>query len=231
MYIIANRESLEKFNVLKSYSKINRIRIINYDNIPGLNLSRFPPGHDLTLEFIDSRITLEDIANKISLGNGVLSTLRIKYTRDYQKPIEPLRLKTPRIIPCERLVIDFGAKIDCTYLDVQQLVLYNMLSAVNLDKAVSISTLVVVHAYNVADDNLTNNTFDLPAPSGLNLLVIPEAQEFNYQIRDAKLPDIIGIIPSSYYPSRFAIGIQHAREPVSVSQIPDILYEVFSEKE
>lgn len=229
MYIIKDKSSLERFNLLKSYDDINRIRVINYDSIPGLNLTRFPPNHDLTLEFIDSRITLEDIIDKVNVGNGMLTTIRIKYTREYQKPIEPLKLKSYKIIPCERLIIDFGVRIDCTFLEVQQLVLYNMLSAVNLDKAMAISTLVIVHSYNVADDNIDNKTFDLPQPSGLNLLIIPESQEFNYTIRDSKLPDIIGILPSSYYPSRFAVGVQHAREPISISNIPEIVYEVYSE--
>lgn len=231
LYVIEDLESLKRFSEMRSYDHLERLRINGYDDIGKLkmfNLHGFPIDHGLTLEFIDCQYPLEKIIDDLALQEGAVTTVRYKYTRRYQKPVTTLTCPG-RKLPFERLVVDFGAKIECEGLRVHQLVIYNLLSAVNISQAVHIDTLVVVHSFNVhEDEELRTSAFDLPSAPGLKTLVIPESQEFKYETNKTTIPDIIGVIPSSYYPSRFATGIQQAREPVSKSNLPDIVYEVYS---
>jgi hypothetical protein len=223
IYVIDGIESLKGFSELKSYDKIQRLSIIGYDDISKLRmftLHDIPADAGILLEFIDCQYPLEKIIDDLSIQEGAVTTVRYKFTREYQKPVNTLSCRNRRL-PFERLVIDFGAKIDCEELRIHQLVLYNLLSASNLPKTIHIDTLVVVHSYNQGD-----TVFELPQAK---TLVIPESQEFKYETLKTKIPDVIGIIPSSYYPSRFATGIQRAREPISKSVIPEVIYEVFSQ--
>lgn len=230
IYTIKDLETLLSYTDLPEgdLKKISLLRVENYDDIAKskfFSLSRFSPNQGITLEFIDSWFPLDLISN-ITPSPGVLGTVRYKYTREYQKPIKPL---VEERLPCERLIVDFGARIDCRGLNVQNLVLYNMLSAINLSEAHSIKTLVIVHSFNPVDNTIeSDKTFPLPNIPSLRTLVIPESQEFSYEVGKTTIPDVIGIIPSSYYPSRFVSGIQRAREPFSRSVLPDSVYEVYT---
>jgi hypothetical protein len=232
LYVIEDLESLKRFSGLKSYDHITRLRIKGYDDINKLrifSLFGIPANQGLILEFIDCQYSLDKIIDDLNLQDGAIGTVRYKFTRQYQRPVNTLQCKG-RKLPFERLIVDFGAKIDCEELRVQQLVLYNLLSATHLSKASSLDTLVIVHSFNVhEDEEVRPGAFELPSAPGLKTLIIPESQEFKYEVTKTVIPDIIGIIPSSYYPSRFACGIQQAREPISKSNIPEIVYEVFAQ--
>lgn len=221
-----------KLNNLSDVSKIERVRIEGYEEIAqgrAFNLDMFPQDHGLTLEIVDCQYPLENFIQYLTLKPDALTTVVYRYSREYQRPLKTLSYRGQ--LPFERLVVDFGARVDLTGLSVQNLVLYNLLSATNIDKAARISTLVIVHAYNVVSDSEVSaeGGFSLPSPPGLVNLVIPEAQEFKYELSKTIIPDIIGIIPSSFYPSRFVTGIQQAREPISKSRMPDVVYELYSQ--
>jgi hypothetical protein len=232
VFVINGLESLKRFSELRSYDHIQRLRVDGYDDIDKLrmfSLSGFPPNHGLDIEFIDCQYSLEKIIDDLGLQEGALCTVRYKNTRRYQRPVTTLQCNG-RKLPFERLIVDFGSKIDCTGLNIQQLVLYNLLSATHLSEASRLDTLVVVHSFNVKEDGeIGLGGFDLPSAPGLKTLVIPESQEFKYEVTKTVIPDIIGIIPSSYYPSRFSCGIQQAREPISKSNLPEIVYEVYAQ--
>jgi len=234
VFVIEDLESLKRFSELRSYNNIRTLQVYGYDDIDKLRmftLQGLPVDHGLTLEFIDCQYPLEKIIDDLSLQDGALTTVRYKFTRQYQKPVSTLKCPDRRL-PFERLVIDFGAKIDCEGLRVHQLVLYNLLSATRLSGAINVDTLVIVHSFNVhEDEELRPSAFELPSPPGLKTLVIPESQEFRYEVTKTSIPEIIGIIPSSYYPSRFACGIQQAREPISKSNLPDIIYKVYAQNQ
>jgi hypothetical protein len=240
VFVIRNLMDVIKLNNLSDVSKIERIRIEGYEEIAqgrAFNLDMFPQDHGLTLEIVDCQYPLENFIQYLTLKPDALTTVVYRYSREYQRPLTALSYRGQ--LPFERLVVDFGARVDLTGLSVQNLVLYNLLSATNIDKAARISTLVIVHAYNVVSDSEVSAVggnfdsklaggFSLPSPPGLVNLVIPEAQEFQYELSKTIIPDIIGIIPSSFYPSRFATGIQQAREPISKSRMPDVVYELYS---
>jgi len=234
-FVIRDLETLMSFGDLsrEEVSGITRLTIENYDDIGKsklFNFSSFSPDQGIVLEFIDSQFPLERLLDeRLKLQNGVLSTVRYKFTREYQRPINILIPPYGKDLPCERLIIDFGAKIDCRGLRVQNLVLYNMLSATHLSDVEFVKTLVIVHSFNIVQDSVeADKTFPLPNIPSVKTLVIPESQEFSYEVGKTSIPDIIGVIPSSYYPSRFVAGVQQAREPFTKSQLPDIVYEVFA---
>ena len=235
LYVVKDLESLVAFSNLRNLETVDRLRIENYDDISKsklFNLMNFPIDHGLTLEFIDCQYPLDSIVTRLKPKAGALTTVRYKFTRAYQRPINILRLEdTSLSLPFERLVVDFGSRIDCEGLAIENLVLYNLLSALHLEQAKSINTLVIVHSFNVTEEESNAAKFELPSPLGLRTLVIPESQEFEYKVGKTAIPDIIGIIPSSYYPSRFVTGIQHAREAFTKSQLPEIVYEVYSQKQ
>lgn len=241
VFVIRSLTDVIKLNNLSDVSNITRVRIEGYEDISqgrSFSLDMFPRDHGLTLEIVNCQYPLEDLVRSINVKTDALTTVVYRYSREYQRPLTALSYRGQ--LPFERLVVDFGARVDLVGLSVQNLVLYNLLSATNLDKAGSIQTLVIVHAYNVVpdsegsgvggnfDSNLSSG-FLLPTISGLTTLVIPEAQEFQYELSKTVIPDIIGIIPSSFYPSRFATGIQQAREPFSRSRMPDVVYEMYSQ--
>jgi hypothetical protein len=231
MFKIERVQDLITLGEMTNLSDIHRIQIKGYEEIitnRSFHLDRFPEDHGLTLEFIDCQYPLETLLDSLHLKPSTLTTVIYRFTREYQKPLRPLTCS--RELPFERLVIDFGARLDATNLRVQNLVLYNLLSVTNLERALHIQTLVVVHSFNPTTDSELTPTdgFQLPSPQGLSMLIIPESQEFQYEVRRTVIPDIVGIIPSSFYPSRFATGIQQAREPFSKSQLPDIVYELYS---
>ena len=236
MFVIRDLESLMAFGDLskEEASKITRLRIDNYDDIAKskfFNFSSLEANQGITLEFIDTQFPLDRLAmdERLKLKQGVITTVRYKFTREYQRPIEILTPPFGKELPFERLVIDFGAKIDCRGLRVQNLVLYNMLSATQLSESEFVKTLVIVHSFNIVQDSVdSDKTFPLPNIPSVKTLVIPESQEFSYEVGKTSIPDIIGVIPSSYYPSRFVAGVQQAREPFTKSQLPDIVYEVFA---
>lgn len=231
MFVIRGLKDLITLGETSDLTSIHRIRVEAFEEIVGnkaFRLDRFPQDHGLTLEFVDCQYPLETLLENISLKQGALDTVIYRFTRSYQKPTKPITCsKEP---PFERLVIDFGARIDASEARVRNLVLYNMLSAVNLESASNINTLVIVHSYNPIHDSEVSPTggYPLPYPPGLSTLVIPESQEFQYEVGKTIIPDIVGVIPSSFYPSRFATGIQQAREPISISHFPDIVYELYS---
>ena len=234
-FVIRDLESLMAFGDLsgEKVSRITRLTIENYDDIAKsklFNFGFFEANQGITLEFIDSQFPLERFLDeRLKLKTGVVTTIRYKFTREYQRPINVLNPPFGKDLPCERLIVDFGAKIDCRGLRVQNLVLYNMLSATHLSETEFVKTLVIVHSFNIVQDSLdADKTFPLPNIPSVKTLVIPESQEFSYEVGKTSIPDIVGVIPSSYYPSRFVAGVQQAREPFTKSQLPDIVYEVFA---
>jgi hypothetical protein len=231
MFNIRGIKDLITLGEMTDVSGIDRIKVEGFEEIVGnraFHLDRFPQDHGLTLEFVDCQYPLEILLENLHLNPSALTTVIYRFTRAYQRSLKPIRCTQP--LPFERLVIDFGARLDAEGIHVQNLVLYNMLSVVNLEKAASISTLVIVHSYNPHPDAEVSNVrgYSLPSPPGLSTLVIPESQEFHYELGKTIIPDIVGIIPSSFYPSRFATGIQQAREPFTVSQLPEVVYELYS---
>jgi hypothetical protein len=231
MFTIRNIKDLVRWNTLEDYSDISRVTVEGFENIAtegGFNLGELSEDQGVILEFVDCQYPLETLLDNLNLQEGSVTTLVYRFTREYQKPNLPIRCSRP--LPFERLVIDFGARLDAKDLDVQNLVLYNMLSVYNLNDAKNISNLTVVHSFNPVDDAEISprEGFDIPNPRGLTTLVIPEAQEFKYELGKTAIPDVIGILQSSFYPSRLAIGLQQSREPLSRSNLPDIVYEVFS---
>lgn len=231
MFVIRELKDLISLGEMTDISSIEKIRIEGFEEVVGnraFHLDRFPQDHGLTLEFIDCHYPLETLAENLHLKPFALTTVIYRFTRNYQNPLAPL--SCTKQLPFERLVVDFGARLNAEGLRIQNLVLYNMLSVINLERAANINTLVIVHSYNPLPDAEVSpkDGYPLPYPQGLTTLVIPESQEFQYELGKTMIPDIIGIIPSSFYPSRFASGIQQAREPLSTSQLPEIVYEMFS---
>jgi hypothetical protein len=231
MFKIQGVNDLISLGEMTDVTSIHRIQIQGFEEIlsnRSFHLDRFPQDHGLTLEFIDCQYPLETLLDNLHLKPYSLTTVIYRFTREYQRPVRPLTCS--RELPFERLVIDFGARLDATNLRIQNLVLYNLLSVTNLDKALHIHTLTIIHSHNIVPDGEVSPTggYTLPYPQGLTMLVIPESQEFQYEVGKTIIPDIVGIIPSSFYPSRFATGIQQAREPFSKSQLPEIVYELYS---
>jgi len=231
MFTIRNIQDLISLGEMTDVSSIDRICVEGYEEIVGnraFHLDRFPQDHGLTLEFVDCHYPLETLLDNLHLKPFALTTVVYRFTRDYQKPLTPITCS--RELPFERLVIDFGARLDASEIRVNHLVLYNMLSVINLDQAASINTLIIVHSYNTIQDAEIAPTegYPLPNPPGLRTLVVPESQEFQYEVGKTIIPDVVGFIPSSFYPSRFATGLQQAREPFSTSQFPEVVYELYS---
>lgn len=167
------------------------------------------------------------------------STLRYEFTENSK--VGPYKVRYPDIrVPVERLIMDYGSYIDCSNMIIDNLVLYNILCGGELDRAKKIQTLTLVHPFNILPDGEIfipvsqksfvgqRNGFALPSPPGMIRLVIPEAQEFRYDVRETVLPDILGIIPSSTYPSRMAFGIKSSRHPFERSRLPEEVLDVYN---
>ena len=135
--------------------------------------------------------------------------------------------------------MDYGSYVDCTGLQIDNLVLYTLLCGGNFERASDIKSLTIVHPFNIVPDGEIvipdskknfeeqKNGYPFPNPPGLERIASPEAQEFRYVARETVLPDVIGIIPSTLYPSRIAMGIVQSRHPFEKSRLPDIVLQMY----
>jgi hypothetical protein len=200
-------------------------------------LSRIPENSYVTLHIRNTLFPIQMIRD-LNLETRV-GTLRYEFTEDSTVGAYSIRYPDSPL-PLERLIMDYGSYVDCTRLTVPNLVLYSILCGGNMDKAKEIQTLVIVHPFNILPDGEIfipssqkkfvgqKNGFPLPSPPGMIRLVIPEAQEFRYDVRETVLPDIIGIIPSGTYPSRMAFGIKSSRHPFERSRLPEEVLDLYN---
>lgn len=200
-------------------------------------LSEIPENSYLVLHVRDTLFPIQFLKD-LNLETRV-GTLRYEFTENSE--VGSYSIRYPRApLPLERLIMDYGSYVDCTDMNVENLVLYNILCGGEMDKAKEIKTLTIVHPFNILPDGeifIPNsqkkftgqkNGFPLPSPPGLIRLAIPEAQEFRYDVRETVLPDIIGIIPSMTYPSRIAFGIKSSRHPFERSRLPTEILDLYN---
>ena len=201
-------------------------------------LSKIPQNSFVTLHV---RNTIFPISFLTELGLSTrVGTLRYEFTENSPS----YKVVAPGMeLPLERLIMDYGSYLDCTGIDVENLVLYTVLCAGNISRARGIRTLAIIHPFNIVSDgefvipyfdadsekdfDEQRNGYPFPNPPGLERIVIPEAQEFRYLVKETVLPDIVGIIPSYRYPSRVANGIKQARHPFERSVLPAVLLELY----
>lgn len=178
-----------------------------------------------TLEVVDCYLPLQMLSSP-AFEDIAPRTIRYKYTEAFierpDRTVPHLGVRRGPPLPVDRLIVDYGAYVDCENLSVAQLVLYNLACAKNINAAKRIDSLVIVHPHNPMEDSETQHPesgYMFPSPPGLTRIVIPESQEFRYAVRETVIPDIVGIIPSRDYPSRFSQGLKMAREPFETSRI------------
>ena len=149
-------------------------------------------------------------------------TLIMKYTDTMAKQVKlpAMNLNPHPESSLERLVVGKNVKLDCTGLTIETLVCINILSCVDtISLANEIRKLIILTEMNVipdADPERGDMCFEFPLPRGVHTIYVPEAQEFKYNhyaIHRSNLK-FVGIIPSAYYPSRMAVGIQKTWQPI-----------------
>lgn len=213
------------------FSKIHSILFRSYSP-----LSRIPNNSFATLHVRNTMFPLS-LLTELGLSTKI-GTLHYEFTE--RSVVGRYKIKAEgKTLPLERLVMDYGSYVDCTGIQIDNLVLYTLLCAGNIDRANDIKTLTIVHAFNIVSDGEmmipeskknfeeVRNGYPFPNPPGLERIVIPEAQEFRYMARETVLPDVIGIIPSTLYPSRIATGIAQSRHPFEKSKLPEIVLKMY----
>lgn len=199
-------------------------------------LSKIPENSFITLHVRDTLFPIQFLK---SLGLETrVGTIRYEFSE--RSKVGPYVVKYPDFpLPVERIIMDYGSYIDCTDMVIDQLVLYTLLCGRGFEKAKEIKSMIIVHPFNILPDgeiyipasekkfDVQINGFPVPSPPGLIRLVIPEAQEFRYDVRETVLPDIIGILPSLSYPSRISFGIKSSRHPFEKSNLPSEISDLY----
>lgn len=200
-------------------------------------LSEIPENSLLVLHIRDTLFPIQFL-KELKLETRV-GTLRYEFTDSSE--VGPYSIRYPdNPLPIERLIMDYGSYVDCTNIMVDNLLLYNILCGGEMDRAKEIKNLAIIHPFNILPDGEIfipkhqrglleqNNGYPLPSPPGLVRLAVPEAQEFRYNVRETVLPDIIGIIPSTTYPSRLAFGVKSSRHPFERSRLPTEVLDLYN---
>lgn len=180
-----------------------------------MRLKMFSPG--TTLEIEDCFIR----PDKHMLDCSV-DTLVVHYSDRMisQVQLPPLSLNPDRESVLEKIVVGMNAVLDCTQLEVDTLVCTNILSyGDTLSKAKEIRRLILLTELNPirdADPERGDMVPEIPLANGMHTLWFPEAQEFRYDHYSLQKSGLrfVGIIPSVYYPSRMAVGIQKTWQPI-----------------
>lgn len=179
------------------------IRFWNEDKIyGGVGLRKIPKDSSVIVEVHDTIMPLY-VLDLLKLPQGRVSTILLsgkvdeitEYSVDSKTELSTL----------DKIVVGEGCALNCENLDIDQLTLFNIRSAINLTKAKRIHSLTILTE--------VDERVDIPLPRGIRLLVVPESQDFNYEYSKTKLPEIVGFIPTKFMPSNFCRGIQTAREP------------------
>lgn len=193
----------------------------NDEDYGGVKLIDIPKNSNITLEISNSFFPL-CMLNYLKIPTGRIGTLIYNCSENFIRKYQPSALVSQKPLDdhIERLIIGENMVIDCTGLSVNQLVLFNPRSALNIGKAKNIHTLVIVHGI--------GEKIRLPTCPGIRTLILPQEQEIEYTFMKTKIPTVIGFIPSKFEPSAFARGVQLAREPFEKSRMEEEVFELYT---
>lgn len=194
----------------------------------GIPIDRLSPG--TTLEIVDTFIH-----PSIHMRNCKSDTLILSYSDSlvrnsrYRIPILRFAKIRENCKGLYRIIIGRGAVLDCSELVIQHLVGTNILSFRNISKG-RVTNLYYMNEVNPNHDDddhesLQEKIPQLRLPNDIVSLWIPDSQEFHLVGGWGPTLQFIGILPTSFYPSRLTMAVQKTWQPHHHECIEKVLLE------